>query len=120
MQPLGETGVASSMLGWAAGCARGAFGCMGPLHRAGRHRRRTRLGEGLVVHLTSFSAPSLFGSPRIGGSDARASSLAAITSLVLAHRSVQRDHRRRRLAAARMQVLEVSFEVLSEMLVGPA
>lgn len=59
------------MLGRPARCAKGTFGYMGPLPRAGRHGDRTRLGEMLVVQLTKFSALSPFGSPRIARSDAR-------------------------------------------------
>ena len=71
-----------------------------------------------MVQLTKFGALSLFGNPRIGRSDAHASSATSFTSLVLAHRFAGCDHRGC-LAAARMQVLEVSFTVLSETVEGP-
>jgi hypothetical protein len=71
-----------------------------------------------VVQLTIFSALSLVANPRIGRSDARASSVTSFTSFVLAHGFV-RCNNWRRLAASRMQVLEVSFAVLSEMVGGP-
>jgi hypothetical protein len=73
----------------------------------------------LVVQLTKFSALPLFGSPWIGQSVARASSVASFTSLLLALRCARRNHRRP-LAGARMEVLEVSFEVLSGMIGGPS
>lgn len=115
VQPRGRTDLASSMLGWPAHRARGAFGCMDPLPRAGRHRRGTRLGEVLVVQLTNFSALSLFGSRHIARSDARVSSVTSFASLVLACRFVRCNHRRLQ-ATKRLQVLEVSLEVLSEMI----
>ena len=71
-----------------------------------------------MVQPAKFSALSLVGNPRIGRWDALASSVVSSTSLVLAHRLVRCKHRRR-LAAARMQVLEVSFEALSGMVEGP-
>lgn len=118
MPPLGRMDLARSLLSWPARCARGGFGSVGPLPRTGRHRRRTRLGEILVVRLTKLSALSFFGSPQIGRSDARISSVASFASLVLAHRVVRCNYRQR-LAAARMQVLEVSFEILREMVGRP-
>lgn len=72
MQPLRRMDLASSMLGWPHWCARDAFGCVGPLPRAGRYRRRTRLGAVLVVQLTKLRALPLCTNPWIGQSVARA------------------------------------------------
>lgn len=114
MQPLRRMDLASSMFGWPDRCARGAFGCVGPLPRAGRYRHWTRLGEVLVVQFTRLSALSLLGNLRIGQSVVRASSATSCTSLLFARRFVRRNHRRM-LANERVEVLEVSFEVLSAM-----
>src|SRR5579883_97633 len=111
--------LAGSMLDWPAHRARDTFGCMGPLPRADRHRGRTRLGEVLAVQLGKFSALSLIGSPRIARSDARASSVMSFTPLLLPGR-IERCNHRWRLAAARVQVLEVSFAVLSGIAMGSA
>src|SRR5690348_15142584 len=92
--------------------ARGAFGCMVPLLRADRHRRWTRLPRVLLVQLTKCSALPLFESPWIGRAVAHASSAKPFTSLLRALRFVRCNHRRPP-ATARMEVLEVSFEVLS-------
>lgn len=119
MQPLRRIDLASSMFGWRDRCSRGAVGCVAPLPRAGRYKRWTRLGEVLVVQLTKLSALPLFGDPWIGRSVARASSAESFTSLLLALRFMRCNHRRPQ-ATARMEVLEVPFEVLSGMIGGPS
>lgn len=118
MQPPRRIDLAGSMLGWPGWYATGTSGWMGPLPRAGRHGRRTRLDEVLVVQLTKFGAQSHFGNRRIGRSVACASSSTSFTSLLLALRFVRRNRWRLR-ATARMQVLEVSFEVLSAIVGEP-
>jgi hypothetical protein len=110
--------LASSMFGWPDRCAKGAFGGVGPLPRAGRYRRWTRLGEVLVVQFTRLSALPLSGCPRIGQSVTRASSATSFTSLLFARRFVRRNHQRL-LANERVEVLEIPFEVLSGMIGGP-
>lgn len=66
------------------------------------------------MQLTRFRALSLFENHRIGPSVARDSSVTSVTSLLLALPLMWRNHRRL-LDTAGIQVLEVSFEVLSEM-----
>jgi hypothetical protein len=100
-------------------CARGAFGCMGPLPQVRPHRRRTWLGEVLVLQLAKLTALPLFGSPWIGQPIARAAPAASFTPLLLAPRCARRNHRRP-LATENMQVLEVSFEALSGMISEPS
>ena len=118
-QPLRRTDLTDSMFGRPCRRGRGAFGCSGPLPRASRCRRGTRLGEILVVQLTKLDALSLFGESWIARSVARASSVTSFTSLLLALRFVRCNHRRR-LAPERMQALQVPLEVLSRMIVGPS
>jgi hypothetical protein len=85
----------------------------------GRVRSWTRLGQVLTVQLTKFDALSLFGNFWIGRSVAPAPSAMSFASLLFALRLVRCNHPRPP-AGARMQVLEVPFEVLSGMIGGPS
>jgi len=119
VQPLGRMGLLRSMLDWPARRARDALGCIVPLPRAGRYGRRTWLGEARVLQLTKFiTALSPLGDPGRGRSDARASTVPSVISLVLAHPFV-RCNQRQLPPPARVQVLEVPLEVLNRMMVGP-
>ena len=119
MQQIRTMDLVKALPGGPDPCARGAFGCMGPLPRARPHRRCTRLGEVPVRQPAKLTALPLFGSPRIGQPIARASTAASFSSLLLAPRCPRRNHPRP-LATANMQVLEVSFEALSGTIGGPS
>lgn len=119
MLPIRRIDLAGSVFGSPDQRSRGAFGCVGPLPRAGPHARRTRLRSMLAVQLTKFNALPRFARLSIGRSVERASSVTCFPTLLLALRSVWRNHRQPR-AAARGQVLEVWFGVLSAVIGGPS
>ena len=70
-----------------------------------------------MVQLTKLRALPLYTNPWVGQSVARAWSVTSFTSLLFARRFVRRNHQRL-LANERVEVLEVSFEVLSGMIGG--